>query len=217
MAQRSTRGSGFCRYAVLICLLFSTGLLGVATLVYPGGSLSDANSEGFDWGTNFFSNLFNDQALNGMYNTSRPWALAGMVFHSLAYGLFFFHAAQKLPSRHAATVLRVIGVVYVFVHFGIATPLHDAMVTLSSTVAMLGLFYLTVFIFRTRLHRLKVFCLLCMLTFYATLFLYGMGNWGLLAVMQKASFIGSMALVLWIEYFTRTSDFVRVEKMAVSK
>lgn len=210
MAQGSKKGSGVARYAVLTCLLLSLGLLGTATFVYPGGSLADPNSTGFDWSRNFFSNLFGAKALNGAENASRPWALVGMVFHSLAYGILFFHAAKKLPSRHGATVLRVIGAVYMLFHFAIATPLHDLMVTLSSTLAMLGLFYLTVFIFRTRLHTLKVFCVLCMLTFYATLFLYGMGNWGLLAIMQKVSFIGSMVLVLWIEYFTHPNDFAQV-------
>jgi hypothetical protein len=37
--------------------------------------------------------------------------------------------------------------------------------------------------------------------------LYGAGDWGLLAVMQKVTFLCFMLLVLTIEYFTRSEDF----------
>ena len=43
--------------------------------------------------------------------------------------------------------------------------------------------------------------------FYYTLFLYGFGDWGLLAIMQKVTLIYSMLLVLGFEYFTNKEDF----------
>ena len=54
---------------------------------------------------------------------------------------------------------------------------------------------------------IKISCIICLLTFYYTLYLYGTGNWGLLAIMQKVSFIGSILLVLGLEYFTKQEDF----------
>lgn len=200
-------GNRFIKYGVPVCLLLSFILFMVAVSVYPGGSLADKNSTGFDWTKNFMSNLFLENALNGMENPSRNWAIPGMAFHSLAYGLFFLNMSKKMFNRHAAQVLMVVGLADVFFNFMIATSLHDLMITLSSTLSLLGLFYITVFMLKTKLHVLKVACLVCMLTFYFTLFLYGMGDWGLLAIMQKVSVISSVLLILCLEFFTRKEDF----------
>lgn len=195
------------KYSVLICVIISVFFLVIATLVYPGGSILDKNSAGFDWSKNFFSNLFLEKALNGTVNPSRIWALIGMVFHSIGYGLFFIHTSRKIPHKHSRLVLKSVGVVNMLFTFLIATPLHDVMVTVSSTLTMLGLFYITVFILKTKLHWLKFFCIGSLLLFYSTLYLYGAGHWGLLAVMQKVSFICFLFLVLAIEYFTSGKDF----------
>jgi hypothetical protein len=199
------------KYSVLICIVISVILILIATFVYPGGSLADKNSIGFVWSKNFISNLFQAKAINGLDNPSRIWAIIGIAFHSIGDGIFFIHMSKKILMRHAANVLKVIGVANISFNFLIATSLHDIMVTISSTLSMLGLFYITVFIFKTKLHVLKFVCVICMLTFYYTLFLYGSGDWGLLAIMQKVSLIGSMLLVLALEYLTTQEDFVQIK------
>ena len=195
------------KYSVLICVVISVILIVIATLVYPGGSLLDKNSTGFDWSKNFISNLFAAKAINGSENPSRIWALIGVAFHSVGFGFFFINMSKKMPSSHASNVLKYIGVFNILFNFLIATPLHDSMVTISSTLSLIGLFYVTVFILKTRLDLLKFSCIICLLTFYYTLYLYGSGNWGLLAIMQKVSFISSMLLILGLEYFTKLEDF----------
>lgn len=195
------------KYSVLICIVISVLFLIIATLLYPGGSILDKNSVGFDWSKNFFSNLFLAKALNGSENPSRVWALIGMVFNSIGYGLFFIHTSQKITHKHTVLVLKTIGIANMLFTFLIATPLHDIMVMVSSTLTMLGLFYITVFILKTKLHRMKIFCIGSMLLFYSTLYLYGAGDWGLLAVMQKITFLCFLFLVLSIEYFTKKKDF----------
>ena len=199
------------KHSVLICLVISVILMVIATLVYPGGSFLDKNSQGFDWSKNFFSNLFVAKAINGSENTSRIWALIGIAFHSIGYGIFFVNMSKKITIKQASIVLKLIGVVNILFTFLIATPLHDIMVIISSTLFMIGLFYITVFILKTKLHLFKFFCIICLLTFYYTLFLYGWGNWGLLAIMQKVSFLSSMLLVLGLEYFTKEEDFLLIK------
>lgn len=199
------------KHLVLICLVISMNLMVMATLVYPGGSLLDKNSTGFQWSTNFISNLFGAKAINGLENTSRIWALIGMVFHSVGYGIFFINMSKKISAKHAATILKLIGAANILFTFLIATPLHDLMVTISSTLFLIGLFYITVFILKTKLHLFKFSCIICLLTFYFTLYLYGSGNWGLLAIMQKISFISSMLLVLGLEYYTKQDDFKQIK------
>jgi len=195
------------KYSVLICLAISVILMVIATLVYPGGSFHDTNSIGFDWSKNFISNLFSAKAVNGLENTSRIWALIGLVFHSLAYGIFFINMSKKMPERQAVIVLKIIGISNILFTFLIATSLHDIMVPLSSTLFLIGLFYITYFILKTKLHLFKFACIICLLTFYYTLYLYGSGDLGILAIMQKVSFISSMLLVVGLEYFTKMEDF----------
>jgi hypothetical protein len=93
--------------------------------------------------------------------------------------------------------------------------LHDIMITISSTLSLLGFFYITVFMLKTRLHLLKFACIICLLIFYYTLFLYGTGNLILLAIMQKVTFISGMLLVLGIEYFTTHEDFKEIKSTTV--
>lgn len=199
------------KYSVLICIVISVILLVIAVLVYPGGSLLDKNSTGFDWSKNFISNLFAAKAINGLENTSRIWAIIGMAFHSFGYGIFFINMSKKIPARQAVNVLKYIGAANILFSFLIITPLHDLMVTISSTLFLIGLFYVTVFILKTKLHLFKFSCIICLLIFYYTLYLYGAGNWGLLAIMQKVSLFSSMVLVLGIEYFTRQEDFQQIK------
>ena len=199
------------KYSVLICIVISVILLVIATLFYPGGSLLDKNSIGFDWSKNFISNLFLAKALNGSENTSRIWAIIGMAFHAVGYGLFFINMSKKIPSRNAAIILKYIGAANIVFIFLIATPLHDIMVIISSTLSLLGLFYITVFILKTKLHLFKFCCIICLLIFYYTLYLFGTGNWGLLAIMQKVTFTCSMLLVLGLEYFTKQADFKQIK------
>lgn len=196
------------KYSVLICVLISLVFLVIATIIYPGGSILDKNSEGFDWSNNFFSNMFLDTALNGAVNPSRMWAVIGMVFHSLGYGLFFIHTSRKIPHKHTALVLTSVGYINMLLIFLITTPLHDIMVPVSSTFTMLGLFYITVFILKTKMFWLKMFCIVSLFIFYFTLYLYGAGDWGLLAVMQKVTFFCFILLILTIEYFTKAEDFL---------
>lgn len=198
------------RSSVLVCLVISVILIVVASLLYPGGSILDNNSTGFDWSKNFISNLFATKAINGSENPGRHWAILGMAFHSVGYAIFFLNTSKKLPAKSGGTVLKFIGAVYILFNILIVTPLHDIMVTISSTLSLLGLFYITVFILRTRLHFLKFACIICLLTFYYTLYLYGAGNWRLLAIMQKVSFISSMLLVLGIEYFLKMETFIAI-------
>ncbi|WP_336518178.1 hypothetical protein [Pollutibacter soli] len=194
------------KYAVLICLLASAVLLIIATFNYPGGSIVDKNSSGFAWSENFLSNLFSMQAINGSENRGWIWALIGMAFHSVGYGIFFIHMSKKIPSVRWAGILKIIGAANIIFIFLIATPLHD-LGTISIVLTLTGLFVITVFILKTKLLLLKFCCIVCLLTYYCFFFLYGFGMLGPAVILQKVYIICSMLLVLGLEYFTRYEDF----------
>jgi hypothetical protein len=198
------------KYSVLIWMVISVILLAIAILVYPGGSLLDKNSIGFGWSKNFISNLFETKAINGSENPGWIWALIGMAFHSVGYGIFFINMSKKIPSIKSAKILKFIGVTNIIFIFLIATPLHD-LGTISIILTLLGLFTITVFILKSKLHLFKFCCIICLLTFYCFFFFFGFGYLGLAMILQKVYNISSMLLVLGLEYFTKYEDFVQIK------
>jgi hypothetical protein len=198
------------KYLVLICLVTSVIFIVAATLAYPGGSLLDKNSTGFDWSKNFLSNLFAIKAINGLENAGRIWALIGMAFHAVGYGIFFINMSKKISSRQLSNILKCIGAANIIFIFLIATPLHDLGV-LSIILTLIGLFTITVFILKSKLHFLKICCIICLLTYYCFFSLFGFGYLGLSVIMQKVYVVSSMLLVLGLEYFTKYEDFIQVK------
>ena len=198
------------KYSVLICVVTSVILIVIATLAYPGGSLPDKNSVGFGWSKNFLSNLFATKAINGSENPGRIWALIGMAFHSIGYGIFFINMSKKISSRQWANILKFIGATNIIFIFLIATPLHDLGV-ISIILTLIGLFTITVFILKSKLHLLKFCCIICLLTYYCFFSLFGLGYLGLSVIMQKVYIISSMLLVLGLEYFTKYEDFIPIK------
>jgi hypothetical protein len=200
------------KYSVLICVVTSVILIIIATLAYPGGSLLDKNSKGFDWSKNFLSNLFATKAINGSENAGRIWAIIGMAFHSVGYGIFFINMSKKISSRQWANILKFIGATNIILIFLIATPLHDLGV-ISIILTLIGLFTITVFILKSKLHFLKFCCIICLLTYYCFFSLFGLGYLGLSVIMQKVYIISSMLLVLGLEYFTKHEDFIQIKSL----
>lgn len=199
------------KYIVLIGTIVSVLLLLIATTVYPGGSLADKNSVGFQWSQNFISNLFAAKAINGANNTARIWADAGMILLSASFAVFFVRFSKKIPNKGAAIVIKYLGAGNMLFNCLIATPLHDLMVVVASTLLLVSLFYITVFVMQTKLHWLKFACVVCMLLYYITMFLYGSTFRKPLPVMQKVTFISSILLVLALEYFTTAADFAHIK------
>ncbi|MEP7232992.1 MAG: hypothetical protein ABI691_22220 [Ginsengibacter sp.] len=199
------------KYSILIGVAISISLLLIATKVYPGGSLFDKDSIGFDWSKNFISNLFASKAVNGSDNPSRIWADGGMIFLSVSFAIFFINFSKKIPAKGAAKIIKYLGAGGMICTFLIVTPLHDIMVTIASTLFLVSIFYITIFILKSRLHFFKFLCIICLLIFYYTLYLYGSGSLVLLPVMQKITFMSTIILIVALEYFTKKEDFKHIK------
>lgn len=191
-------------------MTFSVLLLVIAAFLYPGGSLLDKNSVGFGWSKNFISNLFEAKALNGLDNPGRIWAILGMGFQSVGYGVFFINMSKKISLKVWANVLRYIGFASIFFIFLLATPYHD-LGTISIVLTLLGLFIITFFILKSKLHVLKFCSILCLLTYYCFFFFYGFSYLELAFIMQKVYASSSILLVLGLEYFTKYEDFLPIK------
>ena len=179
------------KYSVLTGVVLSLILMIIAISIYPGGSIFDKNSIGFDWTKNFVSNLFEEKALNGAENSSRILAFTGMILLPVSYAIFFINMSKKIPEKNAGYILKYGGSVNILFTFLIVTPLHDLMLYISITLFWTCIIVITVFILKTRLHLFKFLCIICLLIFYYSLYLWGTSDWDLLPMIQKVNFINS--------------------------
>lgn len=199
------------KYSVLTGVIISFVLMFIAISVYPGGSMFDKNSVGFDWSTNFISNLFATKTLNGAENPSRIWAYIGMIILPISYALFFINISKKIPDKKAGNLIKYFGVANVLCMFLIVTPLHDLMLNISISLFWTCIVIITVFILKTKLHLFKFFCIVCLVIFYYSIYLWAISDWDLLPTMQKLNFINSTLLILGLEYFTKQEDFAHIK------
>jgi hypothetical protein len=186
----------------------ATLLLFVATIYYPGGSYLDADSTGFNWQHNYFSNLFTPKAVNGLDNSAQPWAIIGMVFLTISLGGFFVRFSNKMAEKSTTNVIKYSGLAAMIATFFTITPLHDLMIRISCVFTMICYFYITVFVFKSKLTFLKILSFICLLMLYATAYIYFTSSYlEILPIMQKVSFLVNIIWVLCLEYFTTKADF----------
>jgi len=199
------------KYSVLTGVVISLVLMMIAISVYPGGSMFDKNSVGFEWSTNFISNLFATKALNGAENPSRIWAYTGMIILPISYAIFFINMSKKIPDKKAGNLIKYLGVANVLCIFLIVTPLHDLMLNISISLFWTCIVIITVFIMKTKLHLFKFFCIVCLVIFYYSIYLWAISDWDLLPTMQKLNFMNSTLLILALEYFTKQENFAHIK------
>jgi hypothetical protein len=196
------------KYSIPIGIIIALSLLLVAMVVYPGGSSVDKNSMGFDWKNNYISNLFGEKAINGSPNSSRVWAIGGMFFMSIAFAIFFTGFSKRVPSKSGAWVIKYFGIAAMICTFLAVTPYHDIMVTIACTFTLVSIFYITVFVLKSKLHFFKVLSVICLLVFYMGMYIYYSGNFiRLLAVMQKLNLVIVITWMLSLQFLTDVSDF----------
>ena len=122
---------------------------------------------------------------------------------------FFINMSKKISSRQWANILKFKGATNIILIFLIATPLHDLGV-ISIILTLIGLFTITVFILKSKLHLLKFCCIICLLTYYCFFSFFGLGYLGLSVIMQKVYNLSTLLLVLGLEYFTKSTDFIKI-------
>ena len=201
------------KHAVLIGIVISILLLVIATLHYPGGSQANINSTGYDWKNNYLSNLFSEKAMNGVDNASRPWAVPGMFFFCAACTIFFIRFSKRIQSKVAANIIKYAGAGAMLFAFLTVTAYHDLMVTLACTCAMITLFYLSVFTFKSKLLFFKFWSIASLAALYLTASMYYTRSFlNALPIMQKTCFLMVVTWIVGLEYFTKKEDFQLVKK-----
>lgn len=204
----------FKRHFVIIGILFSLFFLFMAVLFYPGGSPKNSTSIGYSFTENYISNLLSEKALNGMENKARPWAIIGVLFSSLTFGLFYIEFAKKILLKSVSNVIRYFGIALAVLAFFIVIPsLHDKVVTLSSIMNLIVFFYITIMILKSRLILFKIISVLFMLIFYFACFMYFTQTLlDYLPIMQKLVHVVQIIWILSLHYLTTKKDFEHITK-----
>jgi len=192
------------KHFTLIGIIISLLLFLLSTLYYPGGSQKNKNSIGYDWKNNYPCNLFDEKAINGLDNASRLWAKFGMFFLCISFAVFFIRFSKRIPSKTSANIIKYSGAGSMLFAFLVITPYHDLMTTIASIFALITLFYISVFIFKSKLSFFKFLSIACLLVLYLNNYIYYSRNLlDVLPIMQKISFLLIIIWILGLEYFTK--------------
>lgn len=199
------------KYAIIIGVFISSLFLLISTLKYPGGSQYDKFVNGYDWKNNYICNLFDEVAVNGAFNPSRIWAITGTFFFCTSFAFFFVQFSKKLVSKNASNVIKYCGVSAMIASFLIVTPYHNAMIALSSTLALISMFYITYYIFKSDLKYFKLLSIICLLVSYFCNYIYYTKHYlEFLPIVQKMTLGITVIWMLGLEYYTGKEDFENI-------
>lgn len=95
--------------------------------------------------------------------------------------------------------------------FLIVTPYHNAMIILSSTLALISMFYITFYVFKSGLYYLKLLSIVCLLISYFCNYIYYTKHYlEFLPIVQKLALGITVIWMLGLEYFTGNEDFENI-------
>lgn len=174
------------------------GLYVFAASLYPGGSQANMNSVGFDWFNNYWCNLMNEKAMNGLENPARPIAITAMIILCASLLLFFIQFAKHyVKNRTWKMIIQILGTLSMISAALIFTKLHDIMSTISSIFGVLVVIGIMRTIYKSNLTVFKITGLICILLLGINNLIYYSGSYIVyLPFIQKITFILVLAWIV---------------------
>lgn len=174
----------------------------IATIYYPGGNQLDIQQQGYSWLHNYWCNLMNVNALNGLANPARPWAIASHTLLCSGFLIIFIgfgNSQVTHPTRRmiflSASTLCMGAMLLIF------SSWHDIMTTLSS---IFGLWVVGEIIYWMILSgkRWLLFYGLCIgvLLGINNYIYYSQNGLYWLPIIQKITFV---MVILWVLYLNQ--------------
>lgn len=166
----------------------------VASLLYPGGSHRFESARAFSWIHNYWCDLLDTKAKNGLQNPARPVAILALMVLSSSLICFWYYFTV-IYNSNGRLVIRFSGILSAVLMIFLFIGPHDLVINLSSTLGLIAITGALLTLFRERLYTffwLGLFCLaLCVINDY----IYLTGNFlNALPVIQKISFF---IFLLW--------------------
>lgn len=182
----------------------------IAAAHYPGGSNFNSTSVGYSWKENFWCELLGQSAKNSMPNSSRPYALTGMICLSVGVSAFWWLVTQDLfRNRSIKLAVRSFGILSMILSSFIFSHYHDLFIfgsVISGSIAF-------IFLFNELWKRNKIIPFTSGITFLVLIFincfiyLTGFGElW--LPSLQKLTFLYTL---IWISYISISYNQLRYE------
>lgn len=169
----------------------------IAAIHYPGGSSGNIHSIGFSLLDNYWCNMLNEKALNGLPNESRPYAVAAMLVLSCSLLFFWWQFVAIVNwSKPVKQGIQISGtlssICMLFLPFGN----HDLVINLSALFGGIALFLVIIALRRMNmlsLYRTGLFNLVLIginnIVYYSEKMLW------MLPLVQKISFL---FFICWI-------------------
>lgn len=195
------RSKKFFLLAPLAGVVLFVVLYFIATLLYPGGSQIDKKSVGFSWINNYWCNLLNEDAINGLHNSAKPVAITAMFILCLTLSLFWLlfprHALLKKKLR---LIIQICGTVAMVIGLFLFTNInHDLIINLASAFGVIATIATFVGLYKIKSYTLFALGILNIVFvalnnyFYYTkdLIIY-------LPLLQKITFASFLIWISWI-------------------
>ena len=108
--------------------------------LYPGGSQENLQSIGFDWYQNYWCDLLELHARNGLLNPARPYALTAMLILCLSLAYFFYLFPKKIPPNKIwKPIIIFCGTTSMFLVLFVFTAIHNSIIISASFLGLLAL------------------------------------------------------------------------------
>lgn len=165
--------ASFIAYFPIIGIVGFMGLYFYAATLYPGGSQANANSIGYDWVHNYWCNLLNINATNGLPNPARPVAISAMIILCVSLLFFFIQFANKVVQHKnwQKTILFGGSFSMLFAVF-IFTKYHDLIITLSSIFGIFAVLGIIRTLYKSELKFYKITGVFCIILLGLNNFIY---------------------------------------------
>lgn len=144
-----------------------------ASTLYPGGSQSNRNSSSFSWWGNYWCDLLRKEAINGMSNISRPFALVSTFSLCFGVGIFYLLFPDHfIMGKFWRRVVQIFGISAVLFAFFLYTDEHDIVLNIAGILGFLALIGTSVALYRNNSLRLLWMGGLCAFLVISNAYIY---------------------------------------------
>jgi len=174
----------------------------VAALLYPGGSLTNKTSLGYNWTENYWCNLLNNSAINGQINTAKPVAMTAMIILCISLSFFWilFPILIQLKKYHRL-IIQFGGTASMIAAFLLLTNIdHDLAVNFSSSLGFVAMLGVLAALYQLKWSKLFAFGLFNLLLIALNNYLYYIiSDLTYLPIVQKLTFLSFLFWISCIE------------------
>jgi hypothetical protein len=200
------------RFLPIIGIVAFICLYLIAAHLYPGGSLIDRSSEGFDWSNNYWCNLYYTYAINGELNPSRKFAILGMCILCVSLLFFFFEFPLFFSlGKVWRKIIPFSGLSSMLCAVFIYTDYHDILSVLACSFGSLSLTGMFIGLKKRKMKNFVRTGIFCVVLIALNAYIYfSQESIFILPILQKVTFA---AVLLWIALVNSKFGMRQFEKI----